>query len=246
MDRFLFVLGSNWQLSLAELDSVLKNSQFKGTIIDYSANIATVEFDTLHEERHYINKLMELQFILGGCQKIAKIFDFIDIQTIYEAFPLKIDKFRLIEGARNKIGALLNENINKIFPQIRNESLFFAVSIYPNLFDEDYYSQILVKHFLPYLSDLPFDGLEALTPEPQGDVTLEQIQEAVGNKVLLDVIPSVIFLPEYSLSYVKKYTQKVLEMFSPRLIVGVSDEMPPNGDMRKLAIIGRMVKEFEI
>jgi len=152
MNKFLFVLGSNWQISLAELDTVLKNSQFKGTIIDYSANIAIVEFETLHEERHYINKLMELQFILGGCQKIAKIFDFIDIQTIYEAFPLKIEKFKLIESTRNKIGALLNININNIFPKIRNESLFFAVSIYPNLFDEDYYSQILVKHFLPYLN----------------------------------------------------------------------------------------------
>jgi len=152
MNKFLFVLGSNWQLSLAELDSVLKNSQFKGTIIDYSANIATVEFETLHEERHYINKLMELQFILGGCQKIAKIVDFIDIQTMYKAFPLKIEKFKLIESTRNEIGALLNRNMNKIFPKIRNESLFFAVSIYPNLFDEEYYSQILVKHFLPYLN----------------------------------------------------------------------------------------------
>ncbi|MFX1238770.1 MAG: hypothetical protein ACFE8P_13770, partial [Promethearchaeota archaeon] len=71
MDKFIFVLGSNWQLSLAELDTVLKNSEFKGRITDYSANIAIVEFDDLLDEKYYIDKLMELQFILGGTQKIC-------------------------------------------------------------------------------------------------------------------------------------------------------------------------------
>ncbi len=101
-----------------------------------------------------------------------------------------------------------------------------------------------LKDLLPYLADLPFDGLEALTPEPQGDVTLDELQNAIGNKILLDGIPSVIFLPQYSMKYVRDYTQKVLEMFSPRLIVGVSDEMPPNGEMKKLELIGKMVKNF--
>ena len=59
MSRFLFVLGSNWQLSLAELDNFLKNSQFTGRITDYSANIAIVEFDDLQKNKYYINDLME-------------------------------------------------------------------------------------------------------------------------------------------------------------------------------------------
>ena len=59
MNRFIFVLGSNWQLSLAELDNFLKNSQIKGRITDYSANIAVVEFDDLHKNKYYINDLMD-------------------------------------------------------------------------------------------------------------------------------------------------------------------------------------------
>ena len=152
MNQFLFVLGSNWQLSLAELDAVLRNSQFKGKIVDYSANIAIVEFEKLHEEKHYINKLMELQFILGGCQKIVKVIDFINILTIYNAFPIKIEKFGQIERTRTKILNILNDNLDFIFPKIKKESLFFAISIYPNLYDEEYYSKILVKHFLPFLN----------------------------------------------------------------------------------------------
>ncbi len=152
MDKFLFILGSNWQLSLAELDNVLKYSQFTGKIIDYSANIAVVEFEDLHKDRHYINKLMELQFILGGTQKIARIYDFIDIRTIQTAFPLKIEKYKMVESTRKKISVILADIVEKSFRNIKNENIFFAVSIYPNFYDEDYYKLILVKHFLPFLN----------------------------------------------------------------------------------------------
>jgi len=152
MIRFLFVLGSNWQLSLAELDNVLKNSQFKGRITDYSANIAIVEFDDLHDDRLYANKLMELQYMLGGCQKIAEIHDFIDIQTVQFAFPLQIEKYKQVDIRRKEILKVVNSSLKKVFPSIRRESLFFAVSIYPNLYDDNYYSDVLLKHFLPFLN----------------------------------------------------------------------------------------------
>ncbi|MBY8988305.1 MAG: hypothetical protein KGD61_07615 [Candidatus Lokiarchaeota archaeon] len=152
MNKFLFVLGSNWKLSLAELDNFLKNSQAKGRITDYSANIAIVEFDDLHKNKYYINDLMELQYLLGGCQKIAEIYDFVDIQTVFNAFPLNVEKFKLIETKRKEILKVINDILPKVFPKIKNESIFFAVSIYPNLYDDIYYSDVLVKHFLPFLN----------------------------------------------------------------------------------------------
>ena len=152
MNRFLFVLGSNWQLSLAELDNFLKNSQIKGRITDYSANIAIVEFETLHKSKYYINDLMEIQYLLGGCQKIAEIYDFVDIHTMFRAFPLKVEKFKLIETERDNIKRVIRDSLPKIFTNIKNESIFFAVSIYPNLYDDAYYSEVLVKHFLPFLN----------------------------------------------------------------------------------------------
>ncbi|MFX1399087.1 MAG: TRM11 family SAM-dependent methyltransferase [Promethearchaeota archaeon] len=152
MDKFIFVLGSNWQLSLAELDTVLKNSEFKGRITDYSANIAIVEFDDLLDEKYYIDKLMELQFILGGTQKICRIFDFIHIQIIQSAFPKHVEKFKLVEKQRNKITSVLESVLSKTFGNIKKQSIFFAVSIYPDLFDDEYYSQVLAKHFLPFLN----------------------------------------------------------------------------------------------
>ncbi|MFX0018497.1 MAG: TRM11 family SAM-dependent methyltransferase [Promethearchaeota archaeon] len=152
MEKFLMVLGSNWQLSLAELDNVLKNSNYKGKILDYSANVAIVEFDRLEKHKHYINELMEFQFILGGTQKIAKIYDFIHIHNIIEAFPRKIEKFQEVQKLRKKILEVIASNLDEIFPKIKNERIFYAVSIYPNFFDDEYYPKVLVKHFLPFLN----------------------------------------------------------------------------------------------
>lgn len=154
MDRFIFVLGSNWQLSLAELDNYLKYSQNKGKIIDYSANIAIVEFEDLHKNRYYVNDLMEIQFTLGGCQKIARIFDFIDIQTILNAFPLNIEKYKEVERKRKEIINIIDKILigrDHIFPKVY-ESMFYCISIYPNLYDDEYYPKVLVKHFLPFLN----------------------------------------------------------------------------------------------
>ncbi|MHA1758355.1 MAG: TRM11 family SAM-dependent methyltransferase [Promethearchaeota archaeon] len=154
MKKFLFVLGSNWHLSIAELDHLLKFSQYKGKIVDYSANIAIVEFDKLTSLHFYINELEEIQFTLGGCQKIAEIYDFIDIHTIKDAFPERMERIKLMKKARKRIIDILNQILvgkGKIFPKVY-ESMFFAVSIYPNLFDDKYYSKILLRHLLPFLN----------------------------------------------------------------------------------------------
>jgi hypothetical protein len=101
-----------------------------------------------------------------------------------------------------------------------------------------------LKDLLPFFDTLDFDAFEALTAKPQGNVTLEEVKTAVGKKILIDGIPAVLFLPQYSFQYVRDYTRKVLEMFSPRLVLGVSDEMPPDGQFGKIQMIAKMVQNF--
>jgi hypothetical protein len=83
---------------------------------------------------------------------------------------------------------------------------------------------------LPYLRHLPFDGLEALTPVPQGDVTLEEIKENIGDKILLDGIPAVYFMSTYSREELMQCVEKIVDLFQPNLILGVSDEVPEGAD----------------
>jgi hypothetical protein len=87
------------------------------------------------------------------------------------------------------------------------------------------------KSLLKYLKYLPFDGYEALTPLPQGDVSLEEIKEHIGDKVLLDGLPAVFFSPEIypSREPLEEFTEKIIKMFHPRLVLGVSDEVPEGG-----------------
>ena len=70
---------------------------------------------------------------------------------------------------------------------------------------------------LKYLKDLPFDGLEALTPQPQGDVTP-------------DGIPAVFFLPTYSRDELMASVERIVALFHPRLVLGVSDEVPQGAE----------------
>ncbi len=82
------------------------------------------------------------------------------------------------------------------------------------------------KSLLPYLARLPFDGLEALTPQPQGDVTLEEMRDHIGDKVLLDGIPAIFFLPHYPEERMQECVERLVELFHPRLVLGISDELP--------------------
>lgn len=86
------------------------------------------------------------------------------------------------------------------------------------------------KTLLPQLKDLPHDGLEALTPKPQGDVTLEQIAEHIGDKILLDGLPAVLFLRHHPREQLERCVERVIELFHPRLVLGISDELPQGGD----------------
>ena len=102
--------------------------------------------------------------------------------------------------------------------QLRDAGMFTHVHI-------DGYFRTL----LPYLKDLAFDGIEALTPKPQGDVPLEQIKEHIGDKVLLDGIPAILFIPPYTRDDLMQFTERVVDLFHPRLVLGASDEVPEGG-----------------
>ena len=85
------------------------------------------------------------------------------------------------------------------------------------------------RPLLPYLAGLPFDGLEALTPKPQGDVTLEEMREHMADKILLDGIPAVLFLDHHPREELEACVEKIVALFHPRLVLGISDELPEAG-----------------
>jgi len=88
------------------------------------------------------------------------------------------------------------------------------------------------------------DGVEAVTFKPTGDVTIEEVKKAFGDElILVDGIPYWHFLPMVSMEEFDSVTRKVISTFEDRLILGISDEIPPKGDIERLRRVSRIIEE---
>ena len=102
-----------------------------------------------------------------------------------------------------------------------------------------------IKNLLPYARTSGLDGIEALTPVPQGDITIEEMKEALGdNVVLLDGIPMTCFLPHEPIDDLVAQTRKIIDLFSPNLVLGVSDEPSPVCDIERVRLVAEMVNDL--
>jgi len=100
------------------------------------------------------------------------------------------------------------------------------------------------KTMLPYLKDTGLDAVESLTPFPQCDMTLEEIKAAVGDEmIVLDLIPAIHFLPHFTMEEILDLTRRIIDMFAPKLILGISDEISQVGQIEKVEAITELVDE---
>ena len=102
-----------------------------------------------------------------------------------------------------------------------------------------------VKALLKYARICGLDGIEAITPLPQGDVTLEEVKEALGDDIyLLDGIPAIYFDTTFSEEVLAACTEQVIKLFAPKLILGISDEISSTGDIERVRLVGKIVDEY--
>ena len=101
-----------------------------------------------------------------------------------------------------------------------------------------------MKRLLHEINESPFDGIEACTPLPQGDVTIAEIKMALGDKVLLDGIPAVYFMDTFSFEDIRSCVGELVDTFYPRLVLGISDELPPNADIERVRMVGEMLQDL--
>lgn len=97
---------------------------------------------------------------------------------------------------------------------------------------------------LRYAQETGLDGIEAITPQPQGDVTLEETKETLGNMFLLDGIPAIYFDQMWDEQVLIRCAKKCIELFAPNLILGISDEISSTGDIERIRIVGKVVDDY--
>jgi len=101
------------------------------------------------------------------------------------------------------------------------------------------------KPLLPIAKETGLDGIEAITPEPQGDVTIDETKEALGDEMfLLDGIPAVYFDETFPVEVLEECTHRLIELFAPKLVLGISDEISSTGDIERVRVVDRIVDEY--
>jgi uroporphyrinogen-III decarboxylase len=82
------------------------------------------------------------------------------------------------------------------------------------------------------------DGADAVTPAPWGDLTPRQCREEAGpNLVLSGGVPPGSFLPHVPLRVLDEQIEAWLDLRheSPALILAPGDQLPPDGDLERVA-----------
>ena len=91
-----------------------------------------------------------------------------------------------------------------------------------------------VHPLLAKLAAAGFDAVEALTPKPAGDLGPRQMREAVAgaHAILWGGVPGVMFAPPYAWRDMEAHVAGLLESWRGHsFIVGVADQVPPDGDI---------------
>lgn len=102
-----------------------------------------------------------------------------------------------------------------------------------------------VAGLLPRLIDSGFDAIEALTPYPAGDLTVEQIKRASdgADVILWGGVPGVMFAPPYTWDDMRSHVMMLLQAWrGSRFIVGVADQVPPDGDISFCRLIADLIE----
>lgn len=103
------------------------------------------------------------------------------------------------------------------------------------------------RDYFPYMKSEDgcfLDGYEALTPKPQGDVTVEEMKEAVGDQFLVDGIAAILFAETHPVQTLVDQAKRVLELFEGQLVLGISDELASDAVLERVELVRDIVEEF--
>jgi hypothetical protein len=93
-----------------------------------------------------------------------------------------------------------------------------------------------------------FTFIEAMTPAPVGDLEIERWAEWSGNEstILWGGLPGVYFTDKVSDSEFERHVRSVLQVMTsrPRYVLGVADQVPPDGLERRVRRVGELVAAY--
>lgn len=102
-----------------------------------------------------------------------------------------------------------------------------------------------VRGLLPKLAAVGLTAVEAITPQPAGDVGLHEVRAVAANDrlILWGGLPGAMFVPPYTWDDMSAQLETLLrEWGAGPFVVGVADQVPPNGDIDMCRRISDVVR----
>jgi hypothetical protein len=104
-----------------------------------------------------------------------------------------------------------------------------------------------LKGILPLLAKTGLDFVESITPAPVGDVAVHRLRELAGPDIILfGGVPGAMLAPPFGADDVRRQVEAIVEHHwaAGKFILGVADQVPPNGDMGLVRLIGELCEEL--
>jgi len=118
--------------------------------------------------------------------------------------------------------------------------------------EADKYSYIHIDGTLAGLlkqeASVGFSVLEALTPHPVGDLKWEDLADFIGDStsILWGGIPGAYFTANVSEEEFERHVKEIIKLMlkEPRYVLGVADQVPPDGLEDRVRRVGELVEQY--
>ena len=104
-----------------------------------------------------------------------------------------------------------------------------------------------LRGVLPLMEETGVDCAQSVTPAPVGDIPVEKLREIAGpNIILWGGLPGVYFSRLYPRNDLSEMTLEVIKhhLKGFKFIMGVADQVPPDGDIRRVKMITNLVEKY--
>ena len=91
------------------------------------------------------------------------------------------------------------------------------------------------------------DYIESITPEPVGDVPIEELRSLVAeNTILWGGIPGAMFAPPFTWDELERHVEKIIACHANTgiFVLATADQVPPNGDIDFVRRISEMLERL--
>lgn len=93
------------------------------------------------------------------------------------------------------------------------------------------------------------DCVDAVTPAPVGDASIKELRIMAGPEIILiGGIPGAMFAAPFTAKDMESHVRKIIRTHkeSGKFIIGVADQVPPDGDISFVKLISDLVEEYGV